>query len=109
MKPLDVHGLFAAHCKAIGKWGLLLGCGYLDADDLADVPLAAPMLSFERDAQVILDGQGFLFYDTEEAMQSDFQRVVGDDGPTASNPYDGRVKVYALTCGPDGQLLGENT
>lgn len=109
MKPLGIHDLFAAHCKAIGKWGLLLGFNYVPTDDLRDIPLAAPMLTFARDAQAMIDGHAFLFYDTEEAMQADFDRVVGDDGPTASNPYNGPVRVYALTCSPAGELMGENT
>lgn len=107
--PIGVHALFAAHCKATGKWGLLLGFGYVPTDNVTDITLAAPMLDFSRDGQAIIDGHAFLFYDTEEAMCVDFDRVVGDDGPTASNPYDGPVKVYALTCSPDGQLLDENT
>ena len=109
MKPLTITELFANHCKSIGKWGLLLGFDYAETDHVEDLPLAAPMLSFERDGQAIADGHAFLFYDDEAAMLADFDRVVGDDGPTKSNHYNGPASVFALTCRPDGQLMDENT
>jgi predicted membrane GTPase involved in stress response len=43
--------------------------------------------------------------ETNVGLQIEF----GEDGPTAMNPYDGNVKIYALTCNPEGKLLNENT
>jgi hypothetical protein len=53
-------------------------------------------------------GEGFSVFDTEEDMNAFYDNIVGDDGPTKSNPYNGQIKIYALTCGPNG-LLNENT
>lgn len=69
----------------------------------------APFICHIRHAQTLVDGVAFLFFDTEEELKEYYNQVVGDDGPTEANPYDGPCRVYALTCGPDGQLLNENT
>jgi hypothetical protein len=58
--------------------------------------------------QIMMDGEGFSIFDTEEEMEAFYDMIVGDDGPTKSNPYDGPIRVYALTCGPNG-LMNENT
>jgi hypothetical protein len=58
--------------------------------------------------QIMMDGEGFCTFSTKEEMEAFYDMIVGDDGPTKSNPYDGPIRVYALTCGPDG-LMNENT
>lgn len=58
--------------------------------------------------QICFDGEGFAIFDTEEEMNSFYDKIVGDDGPTKSNPYNGPIRVYALTFGPNG-MLNENT
>ena len=58
--------------------------------------------------QVLFDGEGFTTFSTTKEMQEFYDKIVGDDGPTKSNPYDGPIRVYALTCGPEG-FLTENT
>lgn len=58
--------------------------------------------------QVLMDGEGFCIFDSEDEMRSFYDMIVGDDGPTKSNPYNGPIRVYALTCGPNG-LMNENT
>jgi hypothetical protein len=47
--------------------------------------------------QILSDGNGYLVCDSKEEMEELYNLTVGDDGPTATNPYDGPVRVYALT------------
>ena len=56
-----------------------------------------------------MDGLGYLFFNTEAECCAAFEDIVGDDGPTKKNPYDGPMRVYALTCDPHGELMNENT
>jgi hypothetical protein len=42
-------------------------------------------------------------------MLKAFWSVVGDDGPTKTNPYNGPVRVFACTYDPDGITMNENT
>lgn len=58
--------------------------------------------------QILFDGEGFALFSTKEEMEEFYDKIVGDDGPTRLNKYDGPIRVYALTCGPTG-LLTENT
>lgn len=115
---LDAHALFAAHCRATGQWGIALHHTYGEQSDytkpfvtghyFGDVLLAAPDLAGDATHQALGDG-GAYFFGSEEEIQAIYDRTVGDDGPTKSNPYAGPVRVYALTCAPDGQLMNENT
>lgn len=107
---LDNHKLFQLACKLQGKWGLLLGFHWEEEEGwLDEMVKACPFLDLQTDYQAVGDGQGVLFFDTREEMEHYFDLVVGDDGPTKLNPYDGPAKVYALTCSPIGQLWNENT
>jgi len=108
IQKLNIHDAFQALCKATKKWGVAISFG--DVEDYADVEKAAPYLTLEDDFQIIIsDGRGIILCDTEEEMNSIFHQTVGDDGPTELNSYNGPVRVYALTCSPDGKMLTENT
>lgn len=58
---------------------------------------------------IFMDGSGILIYDTYEEQQAAYWSIVGDDGPTKTNPYDGPIRVYALTINNLGQAENENT
>lgn len=45
----------------------------------------------------------------EVDMRSRFRRTIGEDGPTAENPYLGHVRVFAVMCDPHGNIISENT
>jgi len=110
-KPTPVQSLtstelFKAHCKSQSLWGLFV-CPA--GEDISEVLQSCPLLEWPKDAQSLFDGQHFFFYDTERDMRDAYDFVVGDDGPTELNPYDGPARTYAMTCDPDGQLLTENT
>lgn len=70
---------------------------------------AMPYFDFKEHRQIFIDGKGYFLFDTEEKCTETFKSTVGDDGPTETNPYNGPVKVYAITCSPDGELQTENT
>lgn len=82
-----------------------------------DVTLAAPYLAlgFQGGAfdssicQIQVDGYGILLFETEDEVNRYYDMTVGDDGPTQSNPYNGPVRIYALTCSDRGILMRENT
>ena len=120
MEALTSTNIFERLCKAEQKWGLYISIGSLteDVSNLLQSPSvihetvqACPILDWNihEHAQIILDGEGWFLFDTQEECEKAFWSTVGDDGPTLSNLYDGPMRVYALTCGPDGQLRNENT
>ena len=75
--------------------------------DWSQVILAAPWLLEIEGYQA--GPEMFVFFETEDEMVQKFNMTIGDDGPNDVNPYKGPVKVYALTCSPEGNLLTENT
>lgn len=95
---------FKELCKLSGQHGLYLN---YDSDRYGyeDIKLAVPFLS--RD-DFIQDRNIFLF-DNERECTEHFDMVVGDDGATKLNKYNGEVRVYALTCDNYGLLRTENT
>ena len=72
-----------------------------------EIVKVAPYLVGED--QVLCDGGAILICDNDEELQTHFLLTVGDDGPTRTNTYNGPARVYALTCGADGELQTENT
>lgn len=68
---------------------------------------ACPLLKDERD-MFADDGRAVIFYDTKEEVLVAFDLVVGDDGPTNSNPYNGPMSVYAQGMDHEGWFC-ENT
>ena len=105
---LDQHALFASYCKETKKFGMLFSFS-LDLDNCDDIVKAAPFLDFKVHTQIFSDEIGFVFADTEEEILALFNKTVGDEGPTKSNPYEGPGKVYALTCGSDGEFISCNS
>ncbi|HEX8243178.1 MAG TPA: hypothetical protein VF541_06775 [Longimicrobium sp.] len=116
MKPIDLHEALGLLCRAERRWGLFLSFGAWAlergesaADWLDHLRRAAPVLAKPECAQITLDGDGYLLFETEAAMLEVYRSIVGDSGATRTNPYDGPCRVYAAAAGPDGRLLRENT
>src|SRR6267142_5136915 len=103
MKSFTQTEIFREACRALNKFGLYISFEFTTNLD-SDLFLAAPYLNFQEHSQIIIDGVGYLLFDTREEMESHYRQTVGDDGPTETNPYDGPVRVYALTCNNEGQL-----
>lgn len=120
IQKLNKSDVLKLMCKTTGKWGMMVSF-----DDWADIGFeyyqelvkAAPWLDYRNDAQILVDGVGFVLADTEKELYDLFYQTVGDDGPYTqdqnpngpANNYDGPQKIYALTCNPQGQLETENT
>jgi hypothetical protein len=51
----------------------------------------------------------YILCDDEEELNTLFYYFVGDDGPTKSNSYKGRVSIFAMTCSAAGEMQNENT
>lgn len=102
-------------CKLQKKWGLYLGFSLPDlwndgtAINLDELQKCVPYLNRDQITDLFIYGSAYLFCDSEEECYRYYNQTVGDDGPTKDNPYDGPVKVYALTCDPNGDLQAENT
>lgn len=120
MNLMTTVDLMQAFCRSTGKYAMYISFSSPDvADDpfdlfMSELALAAPYLG-DRDPQrigeilqIIADEHGVLVFDTEDEMRHYYDLTVGDDGPTVLNPYNGRIRVYALTCGPTGPM-NENT
>lgn len=105
MEVVSKYDVLSTVCRVKRKWGLYASwC----IDDLDEVRKAAPYLSSLKEF-VIYNGEVYLFFGSEAEMQDIYDQTVGEDGPTRLNGYDGPGKVFALTCGPDGELRTENT
>jgi hypothetical protein len=102
MSTLNSLELFIAHCGAIKRWGMVIRFTPPQANEWNEFRLACSYYN-ELSVQHMCDGEAFLFFDTEAEMRSYYERTVGEDGPTATNPYKGPFRVWAMTCGPDGR------
>ena len=92
-------------CREKQCWGLFV-C--LDSSPWVEIFKAVPFLSM-KDVQALLNGHVVLTFSTEGECREYYNQVVGDDGPTESNPYNGPAKAYALICNHRGQIVAENT
>lgn len=113
MPALPPEQLMQAHCKVTGRWGILIHCPWpegMHAGDLLEgIRQAAPMLNTEE--RMLLAGGVplVLLYPSKEDCKAAYKRIVGDDGPTPENPYNGPVRVSAVTCDNVGNLVNENS
>lgn len=114
MKCLDHLDALKTICKVSKKFGMYFG-GFYDrhtaekVDDWDEIVKAAPWLDLDVPGQCFADGSGFLLFSSKREAWKIFGQTVGDEGPTKTNPYNGRVSIYAILCGPDGELMTENT
>lgn len=118
------HDLMALYCAATGRYAvyfsgwnmyesaLITNGGNEEGWSKYNEERDRALIFLNRDDpnyyQVLSDGEGFATFSKREEMEEFYDKIVGDDGPTKSNPYDGPIRVYALTCGPKG-FLTENT
>jgi len=111
MQKIDKMEALRIMCRTTNKWGMYIGIGdWLDTPNFLDeLVKAAPYLDNIEDYQIISDEMCYLLFDTEEEMDRIFEMTVGDDGPTRLNKYNGQVRVYAITCDNNGELMNTNT
>lgn len=137
MEFADKHDTFALSCKAKGKWGMFFS---FDWDDLMERYKAGNVFEILADSmpwarelifnelsdrpkitsgdefktpfdQLLSDGSGAIFFDTEEEMDKAFDNTFGDESECDDPRWKGKelIGIYCLTCSPEGQLLNENT
>jgi hypothetical protein len=93
------------YLKATNSYGVFLSSS---EGDEAEVAKAVPLLSEEGVRKLVMHNELFVPFSSKTEAREFFDSVVGDDGPTKTNNYDGPAKVYALMGGPYGWLT-ENT
>ena len=82
----------------------------IEFDELVEAAPWLGQLTADKESQrLLLDGSGIVVCDDVEEQRRIFASTVGDDGPTATNQYEGHARVYVLTCSSTGNLLTENT
>jgi hypothetical protein len=103
---------FEQVCKASGKYGLYLSTG-VDHDAYPDSGVSevqrATLLPTDDAFELATSGQSIFLFDTMAECLAVYCNVVGDEGPTKTNPYNGPVKVFAYWLSPDGRTGSENT
>ena len=97
-------------CKTSNKYGLFISFDneVNSHEDWLELQ-AASGGTLEATGQSILDGLGLKLFESKAEVDEAYNHIVGDDGPTPANPYDGPARIYALTIGPNGEALNENT
>lgn len=104
------HVLLTRTAAHLGRW-----CVYLSipTDDVPEAVKAAPCLKdLDHPGDMIdavVNGRAFLSYWDEADAREAFNTVVGDDGPTKTNPYDGPCRIYACLISPTSGIVTENT
>jgi hypothetical protein len=111
---LDTGGAqsLCALCKKLGKFGMYVSLGHKSGEfpnSIAEYHQAAPYLRYPENETIFINGFGFFLFDHQDDMEHAFDITVGDSGPTKWNDYEGPASVYAVTCGPDGVEINENT
>lgn len=89
-------------------WGVYLS--HCDDEDVTSDELhkAAPLLDAESLMSLHFEGAVFVVMSDKQDAGRLYDCVVGDDGPTPSNCYDGPARIFATLVGPTGPIM-ENT
>ena len=105
-------------CKTSNKFGLVVSFdsdemvknisdGKWEYDELARA--TNDRVKIGDNIDIIIDGVAYFLFNTEADAYDAYNDIVGDDGPTNRNSYDGDMRVYALTISNEGELWSENT
>lgn len=110
MEKLSSTMIFKRLCEAANMYGLYFSLDWSE-HGMDELFKAIPFLNKDgyQDIQMMLDGGGVILFDTKDELEHHYNQIVGDDGPTELNLYDGPARVYALTCDRLGEFLTENT
>lgn len=95
-------------CKSTGKWGMFIRLIGKNAP-IEEYIKAAPYLKSEENDSILVNGFGYFLFDHEDDMEYAYDLTVGEAGPTEWNDYKGPAIVNAVTCGPQGILINENS
>ncbi len=119
MKILDMHSAAMELARAINKPILYIHIGDWQMENSSWVEEAFKAAPYLKDmfygefnhevSQALVYGTMYIVCDSEEEMERLYRMTVGDDGPTDTNPYDGDMRIYALTINAQGETENENT
>ena len=115
MIKMTMHGALCQLCKATNKYGLYLSFDSSEDFSPEDHQKACPFLDFSdvasdnEDWQALMDEHMFVVCDTYEECYSLFESVVGDEGATKTNSYNGDCRVFAMTINNNGEIENTNT
>jgi hypothetical protein len=107
MRKLNKHQVISELAKLSNKW--IVQVSFDGNGNPNETIKACPILDLQLDAHILFEGSGLILCDNEPEAYYTFNRIVGDDGPTKLNSYNGPVKVYACVYAPTGFAMTENT
>jgi len=108
IKLQDSSDILSDICSSKKLWGIYASHCFFE-EPHTEINKAIPFLSEKEAIDFWHKGFIYMLFDTWAEMDYYYKSIVGDDGPTETNPYNGIVKVYALSCDKCGQLMNENT
>jgi hypothetical protein len=113
VKLLSWDAQLSLICKGANTPGILVSFQPGIPDD--ELFSAAPWLkelwrtNISAFTEMQSSGCGIVLCETLDEANKLLHQTVGDDGPTAANPYNGPVRVYACVCDGNGRITSENT
>lgn len=111
MKSFGLVDTLSQLCKSSKKYGMFISFIYSEEIEEYYLELfeAAPYLRDDDiNSSILGDEFGYFLFENEDEMNKYYLQTKGDS-PNKKNKYNGKVKVYAITCDPTGQLLNSNT
>lgn len=119
---LEIDQFVSLFCALTSKWVVVLRPDLEqvgEIDPWGELIGTAPILESLFDGpggQIVHDGLGFIVCATEIEAREAYDGIVGDDGPTPHNSYNGPCRIYAVLYGlyeHDGKreycAINENT
>ncbi len=114
--PLDSMTIHQYLCKVTGKFGLYVGFDtedffkeFVENNKPDEISKATNgRLTFLNASDCIREGEALFLFDTEEELYDAYVDIVGKDGPTKKNSYNGNLLVYAMTISNEGEIWTEN-
>ena len=106
MTKMTLTELVRNHCKLTQQWAVVLFPN--GSFGFEELQRAIPFLEIHCDLQAIADELMIVLCSSKDKCDRVFNQIRGDDKPEL-NDYDGPCHIYAWTCGPDGEILTENT
>jgi len=103
MKLLSSNDLVSKYCALLHKYAIVFAC-----DEGYDIPEIQKAIPFLTEEEILMYNEGIILCESKECAYKLFACIVGDDGPTELNNYNGPARVYACVYGPAGPE-SENT
>lgn len=113
IQVLSENTLFKKFCQTNKKFGVFVSMGssptYEETEELKKAIKIKEIFDNKDYIQFLIDGCCYVICDTLEEADNCYQKIVGDDGPTTLNDYNGPCRVYACLIDNNGLAINENT